>query len=106
MADNVTLSVRVGASIRDRLDKLAGQTDRSRAWHITKALEQYLNETEQDVDQPATARVGPLVDASRGYGQSRTCSSFDLSIHHRRAGASAPGEDAGAPCALDANTGG
>ena len=49
MADNVTLSVRVNASIRDRLDTLAGQTDRSRAWHITQALEQYLNETEQDV---------------------------------------------------------
>jgi len=49
MADNVSITVRIDPSIRDRLDKLAEQTERSRAWHVIKALEQYLDETEQDM---------------------------------------------------------
>jgi predicted transcriptional regulator len=50
MADTVSVTTRYPVALRDRLDKLAEVTERSRAWHLIKALEAYLEEAEQDVN--------------------------------------------------------
>lgn len=49
MANTVSVTSRIPTEVCERLDRLAETTDRSRAWLINKALEQYLDEVEQDV---------------------------------------------------------
>jgi predicted transcriptional regulator len=47
MTSDVSVTARIPSELRERLDHLAKNTDRSRAWHIVRALEAYLAETEQ-----------------------------------------------------------
>lgn len=49
MADSVSVTLRIPADLCSRLDKLGQTTDRTRSWLITRALEQYLSEAEQEV---------------------------------------------------------
>jgi predicted transcriptional regulator len=44
MAEDVTLSARITGDLDARLARLAELTDRSRFWHVTQALERYLEQ--------------------------------------------------------------
>ena len=44
MAKDVTLSARITGDLDARLARLALLTDRSRSWHVTQALERYLEQ--------------------------------------------------------------
>jgi len=50
MAETVSVTTRYPVALRDRLDKLAEVTERSPSWHLMKALEAYLEEAEQDIN--------------------------------------------------------
>jgi predicted transcriptional regulator len=46
---NATLTLRVPADLRDRLERLAGATDRTRAWLALDALEKYVDLNEWQI---------------------------------------------------------
>ena len=47
MTDSVVISARVGAATLEALDQLATRYDRSRGWHIARAIERYVAEEGQ-----------------------------------------------------------
>jgi predicted transcriptional regulator len=55
MANTTTMTVRVPAALKNRLDKLASATARSRSWLAAHALEVYVEDQEW---QLATIRKG------------------------------------------------
>jgi RHH-type transcriptional regulator, rel operon repressor / antitoxin RelB len=55
MGNTTTMTVRVPAALKNRLDKLADATARSRSWLAAHALEVYVEEQEWQV---ATIRKG------------------------------------------------
>jgi RHH-type rel operon transcriptional repressor/antitoxin RelB len=60
------LSVRIPKTIEERLDRLASRTERSRSYHVNKALEKYL-EDEEDVIDAVEAYEEHLRSGHPGY---------------------------------------
>ena len=44
MSKNAVLTTRVSTELSERIDRLAKETERSRAWVIAKAIERYVEE--------------------------------------------------------------
>jgi RHH-type rel operon transcriptional repressor/antitoxin RelB len=70
MGDTTTVTVRVPAALKNRLDKLADATARSRSWLASHALEVYVQDQEW---QLATIRKGMKdVQAGRTVSHEKT----------------------------------
>jgi predicted transcriptional regulator len=63
MANTTTMTVRVPAALKNRLDRLADATSRSRSWLAAHALEVYVEDQEW---QLATIRKG-IKDTREGH---------------------------------------
>ena len=80
MTKDVTVSARIAEETNDKIERLAHLTGRSKSWHITQALEQYLRAEMQfieavqggldDLEQGKTVSHETVLEMMKRYQQS------------------------------------
>ena len=83
MSKTAVLTTRVSAELSARIDMLAGELERSRAWVIAKAVERYV---EEELELVEAIRVGERdIDEGRFFTQEQVEAMFNVKRDERDA---------------------